>query len=421
MSTSHAAIWFLLLAMVCADADEPAAGTDGVLVPDVLVFNESNPHRWTDPHERIFGVRCPDGHSEPIGGIEADTGEILFECGSSVAVWNIVTGKFRISLEGHSGQLSSIATRGDLVAASGVDSRVVRTWSLKDGQPVSNWTIPRDVDILSRAITCLAIGNESIYVGTDRGTVLAWHHQSRNCMRLFVASSNIGLSSITCMWASVDDERLLFGAQDGSVREYREGLDICTVFWAPDAVWYVTAHPWFDNVVAISTREDVLIVKSKRKKHPVIFARNTNTYDLLQRKPGSASAIFFDCDDNFIWQQMGSQALTLSSITTGKDIGEMSSFPPELKYASTFTFILARRHKAVILMPDSRGDRCSETIFALLVCGSHEDRRQCMDRYYACLRVHGYPAVVMRRGYADRGVEELNEQDYGLCRLAFDY
>ncbi len=376
MSTLHTIIWFCsAFALVCADAEvSTETSTDGSLIPEA-VFNDSDPHRWTDPHDRMVGLRC-DEKTYPHGGVEADNGEILFGCGSAVFVWNPVTDKIRITLEGFSKyRVRNIATSGDIVAAT-VSNDGVLIWCLRTGRSIHSWTLQPDMHMLSRAITCIAVGNDVIFVGTDRGMILAWHHRSGVLKRITVPRSGDRLSPITCMWASADGQRLLIGSQDGRVREWKpsQQWNTWTIFWAPDAVWYVTPHPRLD-VIAISTREDVLIV-------------DIDSSDVLQRKPGSASAIFFDGDDTFIWQEMGSEVLTLSSIRTGVDVGEMSSFGRHLLRSSTCTFILARRHESVILMPDVHGGGITTT-FALVKCDF---------AYY-------YSAMAMKRGYADGELE----------------
>ncbi len=405
MSMSNTTIWFLLLALVCVNADELGVGTDGVLTPEA-VFNESNPHRWTDPHDRIVGVRCPDGHSEPIGGIEADTGEMLFKCGNNVAVWSIVTGEFRISLGGHTGHLTDIATRKDVVVASG-SANEVRAWSLTDGRSTHNWTWPRDIDGSFREITCIAIGSDIVFAGTNSGSMVAWDHRTGELLWSIVLPLDEPRVSITCMWASVDDRQLLFGLEDGRIRKWTSGFfgGIRTIYRTRSAVWYVTKHLRLD-VIGISTREDVLIF-------------NTSTGVSKHRKPGSASAVFFDGDDTFIWQGMQSRVLTLSSIHTGEDVGEMSSFPVmdgrDGHGEAPYSFVLARRHESVILMPDvrARDNYNLHVQFALVECDCDRDCAICWMQQVSCVGRYYYFAMAMKRGHADG---EMKVERSELCR-----
>jgi COMPASS component SWD3 len=131
-------------------------------------LQEYNPYQFL---ECIFSGNLGWKGTHPIA-ISPDIKTLVCGCNKYIVLWNLHTGKCLRTLQGHSGEVHSVAiSPNGLTLVSGSQDRSIKLWNLHTGE---------DLHILeghSRETTCVAISPDglTLVTGSRNGTIKCWN------------------------------------------------------------------------------------------------------------------------------------------------------------------------------------------------------------------------------------------------------
>nr|BAL53699.1 NB-ARC domain protein [uncultured Planctomycetota bacterium] len=155
-----------------------------------------------------------DAHSDTIFGVRfSPDGKLLATCGADkfVKVWEVPSGKFLKSFEGHTHHVMDVGWKGDgkLLASCGADN-VVKIWDYEKGEQV------RTVNAHGKQATRMAfLGNGTLFVTiSGEGLAKMWNIDNGGQVRSFPAGNDF----LYAVAVSPDGALVAVGGQDSVIR-----------------------------------------------------------------------------------------------------------------------------------------------------------------------------------------------------------
>jgi WD40 repeat protein len=153
-------------------------------------------------------------HSDTVCGVSfSPDDKILASCGADkfVKTFDVATGKFLKSFEGHTHHVLGVGWSGDgkLLASSGADN-VVKVWDYEKGEQV------RTINAHTKQITGLTfVGKTAVFATcSGDGQVRMWNVTNGGNTRTFASGSDF----LYCVAVSGDGSVVATGGQDGAVK-----------------------------------------------------------------------------------------------------------------------------------------------------------------------------------------------------------
>jgi WD40 repeat protein len=153
-------------------------------------------------------------HSDTVGGVSfSPDDKTLASCGADkfVKTFDVATGKFLKSFEGHTHHVLGVGWSGDgkLIASSGADN-VVKIWDYAKGEQV------RTINAHTKQITGLVFVGKSAVFATcsGDGQVRLWNATNGGNTRTFSS----GADFLYCVAVSADGSVVAAGGQEGAVK-----------------------------------------------------------------------------------------------------------------------------------------------------------------------------------------------------------
>jgi WD40 repeat protein len=156
-------------------------------------------------------------HSDTVFGVSfSPDDKLLATCGADkfVKTFDVATGKFQKSFEGHTHHVMGVAWSGDgkMIASGGADN-VVKIWDYTKGEQV------RTINASNKQITALVTVGKTNTFATCAGDqqVRFWNTNGGN-----VRNYTTGTDFQYCVAVSLDGNLVAAGGQEGSVRLYSQ-------------------------------------------------------------------------------------------------------------------------------------------------------------------------------------------------------